>query len=275
MLKTRVYTALAMLAAFILVFFFLPVPWFAAALALAVAACGWEWARLCLPGRHVVAVFYGLVLALAGALMTWGEAPSAPLLTLAVVLWCLAPLLMRAWSARRDVPAATGLVLGFFVLVPGYLALVALRGWAEARGDYLWMLLLLVWAADIGAYAVGRRFGRNRLAPRISPGKTWEGVAGGLACAAAVGLSAVWWFPGGVPMAVLPWIGVCVVTALLSVVGDLTESLFKRMAGVKDSGQLLPGHGGLLDRFDGILAAAPVFAVLVWILQSTTAESLW
>lgn len=274
-LKTRIYTALVMLAVFVVVFVVLPAPWFAVALAIVVAACGWEWSRLCVPDRAVAAVVYGGILGLACATMTWRAVPSAPLLVLAVLMWCLAPLLMRQWSARASTPAVAGLILGFFVIVPGYLALVALRQWADGRGDYLWMLLLLVWAADTGAYAFGRRFGRNRLAPRISPGKTWEGLAGGLACAAGLGLVAVWVFPGGVPMAILPWLGVCVATALLSAIGDLTESLFKRMAGVKDSGRLLPGHGGLLDRFDGVFAAAPVFAVGVWILQSTTAESLW
>src|SRR5690606_17335644 len=118
-------------------------------------------------------------------------------------------------------------------------------------------LLLLVVAADVGAYFAGRRFGRNKLAPRVSPGKTWEGVIGGLLGAALIALAGGAWF--GVPL--VPFVALCVVAVLASIVGDLTESLFKRHAGVKDSGTLLPGHGGVLDRVDSVTAAAPVFLI--------------
>ena len=117
--------------------------------------------------------------------------------------------------------------------------------------------MLLVVAADIGAYFAGRQFGRNKLAPRVSPGKTWEGVLGGVAGAAIVAAVGVTLFE--VPIG--PFIGLSLVTVLASVVGDLTESLFKRHAGVKDSGSLLPGHGGVLDRVDSVTAAAPIFLV--------------
>jgi phosphatidate cytidylyltransferase len=118
-------------------------------------------------------------------------------------------------------------------------------------------LLLLVVAADIGAYFAGRQFGRNKLAPRVSPGKTWEGVLGGIGGAGIVAGVGVSFFE--VPIG--PFVGLSLVTVLASVVGDLTESLFKRHAGVKDSGSLLPGHGGVLDRVDSVTAAAPIFLV--------------
>ena len=140
------------------------------------------------------------------------------------------------------------------VLIPAWLALVRLH----AQGPALMLfLLLLVVAADIGAYFAGRHFGRNKLAPRVSPGKTWEGVMGGVVGAAVVALVGVSIFH----VSAAPFIGLSLVTVLASVVGDLTESLFKRHAGVKDSGSLLPGHGGVLDRVDSVTAAAPIFLV--------------
>jgi len=119
-------------------------------------------------------------------------------------------------------------------------------------------LLSLVWVADIGAYFSGRRFGRHKLAPSISPGKTREGVIGGLV-ANLLWMFVVYQVSGGWGLALLPFLLICVMTSLASVFGDLFESVLKREAGVKDSGKLLPGHGGMLDRIDGVLAATPVF----------------
>jgi phosphatidate cytidylyltransferase len=120
----------------------------------------------------------------------------------------------------------------------------------------------LVVAADIGAYFAGRRFGRNKLAPRVSPGKTWEGVAGGLVAAALMAAVGVWWFD----VSAGRFIALCMVVVVASIVGDLTESLFKRHAGLKDSGTILPGHGGVLDRVDSVTAAAPVFLLGLQVL---------
>jgi phosphatidate cytidylyltransferase len=130
----------------------------------------------------------------------------------------------------------------------------------------LWLIwvFMLAWGADIGAYFAGHAFGRRKLAPRVSPGKTWEGVIGGLALALAVcALGAFWLTPGWVG-----WLPVIVLLVAVSVFGDLFESVLKRATGVKDSGTLLPGHGGVLDRIDSLLAVLPVFAVLL----TTTAQ---
>jgi phosphatidate cytidylyltransferase len=128
----------------------------------------------------------------------------------------------------------------------------------HAHGPQLLLFLfLLVVAADVGAYFAGRRFGRNKLAPRVSPGKTWEGVLGGFVAAALLAAFGVWWFAVDAPR----FLGLCMIVVVASIIGDLTESLFKRHAGLKDSGTLLPGHGGLLDRVDSVTAAAPVFLV--------------
>jgi len=122
----------------------------------------------------------------------------------------------------------------------------------------LFYLLSLVWVADIGAYFIGKRFGRTKLAPAISPGKTREGLLGGLA-SSLLWMTVVYQFSAGWGLALLPFLLISVVTSLASVCGDLFESVLKREAGVKDSSQLLPGHGGVLDRIDGVLAATPVF----------------
>jgi phosphatidate cytidylyltransferase len=146
-------------------------------------------------------------------------------------------------------------------LVPAWEAVVAVRGRVDGAG-LLFFLLALIFLTDTGAYAAGRLWGRHRLAPRISPGKTWEGVAGGLVAAVIIGTGGGLFF--GFSLGI--FIPVCVLTAAFSIVGDLSESLFKRLAGVKDSGNLFPGHGGALDRLDSISAAVPVFYLLLWAL---------
>jgi phosphatidate cytidylyltransferase len=153
-----------------------------------------------------------------------------------------------------------GPLSGLCVLVPAWAALVQLHG--EKPNGRLWTLfaLVLVWAADTFAYFAGSRFGRNKLAPRISPGKTLEGVWGALIGTALVALIAGWWMQQrGAGLALL--VGLAVLCVVFSIIGDLFESLMKRQAGVKDSGSLFPGHGGMLDRLDGVFAALPLFVI--------------
>ncbi|MCL4792479.1 MAG: phosphatidate cytidylyltransferase, partial [Gammaproteobacteria bacterium] len=186
-------------------------------------------------------------------------------LDLAVVLWAALVwwLVALVWILRYPVPIspfAAGLA-GILVLVPAWISLVSILQVAGQGPALLLLTLAMIWAADIGAYFAGRRWGRLKLAPRVSPGKTLEGVAGGLLGAvltAGVGGSVL-----GLPLAAMLPFGLCV--AAISVVGDLTESMFKRSVGIKDSGRLFPGHGGVLDRIDSITAAAPLFALaLQW-----------
>jgi phosphatidate cytidylyltransferase len=134
----------------------------------------------------------------------------------------------------------------------------------EYGPGYVILLFLLIWGADTGAYFAGRAFGKHKLAARVSPGKTWEGVFGGMLLALTVALGATQWLePAG---QLVPFLVLVAVTVAISVLGDLAESLFKRIADVKDSGGLLPGHGGVLDRIDSLTAAAPVFTLgLIWL----------
>ena len=143
---------------------------------------------------------------------------------------------------------------GIFILIPLFVALASLY---TAGPLYLLFALFVVWGADVGAYFAGRRLGRVKLAPQISPGKTWEGVFGGLAVVAIVATV----FASSLGLAPAVLIPFSMAAAALSVVGDLTVSMFKRTAGVKDSGSLFPGHGGILDRIDSVSAAAPLFAI--------------
>lgn len=158
------------------------------------------------------------------------------------------------------------LLFGILTIVPFFCGMVVLRSWHYADNPYsgaLWLLyvMVLVWGADSGAYLFGKLFGKHKLAPKVSPGKTWQGFLGGLATAAVIS----WAYGRWVGLDVAPRVLlICsVVAALASVLGDLTESMLKREAGIKDSGHLIPGHGGILDRIDSLTAAVPIFTCLL------------
>ena len=164
------------------------------------------------------------------------------------------------------------LIFGILTIVPFFWGMLALRAWHYTDNHYsgaLWLLyvMILVWGADSGAYMFGKMFGKHKLAPKVSPGKTWQGFFGGLLTAAVISWAyGVWAHLDVTPTVLL----VCsVVAALASVLGDLTESMFKREAGIKDSGHLIPGHGGILDRIDSLTAAVPVFACLLLLVFRT------
>jgi len=255
MLRQRVITALVLAPFVFLVILGVPHSITAAVLSLLVLAGAWEWSAF--PGftQHSARLGYVAFIAacVAAAWSIGVDNAQLDLLLYAALAWWMLALLWIALAPGK-VNRATAAVAGLFVLVPVWLALVRLHA---LRPQLLLFLLLLVVAADIGAYFAGRRFGEHKLAPKVSPGKTWEGVFGGLLAAALMAAVGVWWFK----MNTVPFMALCVVVAVASVVGDLTESLFKRHAGLKDSGSLLPGHGGVLDRVDSVTAAAPVFVI--------------
>jgi phosphatidate cytidylyltransferase len=178
-----------------------------------------------------------------------------------VVGWFFALVLVVQYP-RSFSPTFVALA-GIVVLLPSWALLVRLHKEGALGAELAFTLLLIVWAADVGAYAFGRLLGRTKLAPAVSPGKTWEGVTGGLLAAGLAAAMAAGWL--GLPTARLVALGVA--TALISVLGDLTQSMFKRNVGLKDSGKLLPGHGGVLDRIDSLTAAVPAFVVGLWALN--------
>ena len=171
-----------------------------------------------------------------------------------------------AMCAKAQVRPLVRVLTGVAYIAPASVALIWLRGGEAGRADVLFVLLI-VWASDIGAYLAGRLFGGPRLAPRISPGKTWSGAIGGLVAAALVGVVAALLVPDA---RVLPAALLAACLGIASQTGDLLESALKRRFGVKDSGRLIPGHGGLLDRLDGMLLAAPLAALMALALGHST-----
>ncbi len=257
MLKQRVTTAVIALIALGLVLFVLPPIAAELVIAAVILAGAWEWSAF-LPSpsmllRVIYVILTGALMAIVG--MGWPDGVQL-VLQIAVGWWAIA--LIWAFLFPTPIPALFRWVCGALVLVPLYTALV----WLYQANPYLLLFaLLIVWAADIGAYFAGKRFGRVKLAPSISPGKTWEGVIGGLVLVALLTSGRSLVFP--TDLAVL--VPFCVAVALVSIVGDLTVSMFKRTAGLKDSGSLFPGHGGVLDRIDSVAAAAPLFVLgLPW-----------
>jgi len=263
-MKTRLLTALVMLPVVVCAIVFLPTSWLAALAALVLLAALREWyVLLGIRGLESTALLVGNLLLM--ALMVWAAKGSLALFKLGVltgvVFWLLASGWLRfSHFGARGEPAARTLkrVAATLAIVPAWAALTLLH-----MAGPLWLLTALgiVWAADSGGYFVGRARGRRKLAPSISPNKTMEGAYGGLAAALMTAIVLGAWAGARTPGA-LGWLAlVALVTAAASIVGDLFESLIKRHAGVKDSSQLIPGHGGLLDRMDGVFAALPVFAL--------------
>lgn len=255
-LAQRILTAAALVAVLLPAFLLLPKAFGLVLIGLFVLGAAWEWSGFLgfgsvLPRLACVALV-ALLLAASRLLMP-AVLPVTVIAACAMLWWALAFLLILRFPVpiRRPVAALCGLL----VLLPAWACLAALL-YTDVDGRALLLLALaIVWAADVGAYFAGRRLGRVRLAPQVSPGKTWEGVLGGLACATvtAVAGAAILGHPPG-PAAAL---GLSV--GAISIVGDLTVSMFKRNAGLKDSGNLFPGHGGILDRIDSVTAAAPLF----------------
>jgi phosphatidate cytidylyltransferase len=268
-LKQRIITALILAAGVLAVVFLLPLSLFALLAALVFVIGAWEWSRLAHFSGAARAGF-ALGFALLIALCWWWtgfqrlessavETRIAVIGAMAVLWWLFATWLVKSypagarfWSKRWEQT-----LMGLLVLVPTWAALVFLRG--QPHGEWLILILVVsVACADTGAYFVGRKWGKHKLAPAVSPGKSQEGFLGGFVAsllfavllALALGGGPHWWL-----------LALVVPASLASVMGDLLESMLKRQCGIKDSGMILPGHGGILDRIDSITAAAPVFAL--------------
>jgi len=261
MLAARIITAAVFGIAITAAILFAPSPVTAAVLGVLWLAGVWEWGGLArLPNLARLGYTASFAVAMALGWRWLGAGGALVLLAVALVWWALAFVLVLKFP--RSFGPTLVAVAGVVVLVPSWTLLVRLQGAGELGAELAFTLLLIVWAADVGAFVFGHWLGRTKLAPAVSPGKTWEGVTGGLLAAGlTAGLAAAWL---GLPAGRLVALGV--VTALVSVLGDLTQSMFKRNAGLKDSGKLLPGHGGVLDRIDSLTSAAPMFVLGLWAL---------
>ena len=268
MLRQRVITALLLAPLAILLVLLLPTSVFACLLAVAFLAASWEWTRLAgMQSRIVRGVALGVVLIAFVALWSLRDVAWlwSALMVTGVAWWVLVCVWLRHFAfAAAPTPENRNLKLlaGAFVVLPAWVAGLSIHGSPSHGHIWAFLAMLLVWAADTGAYFAGSYFGKGRrkLAPQISPGKTWVGVYGAFATSALVAAVAGWLL-GVRDLRLLGLIVVTILTVASSIVGDLLESLMKRHAHVKDSGALFPGHGGLLDRLDSVFAALPLFAL--------------
>ncbi|MEW5680796.1 MAG: phosphatidate cytidylyltransferase [Pseudomonadota bacterium] len=280
MFKQRVITALVLAPLALAAVFYLPLAGFAVFISVAFLLGAWEWSGFCgLPNRASRAVYVGLT-AIIFALLYWLLPVQAnwpietnvllsSLLLAGVAWWLLAIVLVLTYPRSQRLWANSDwrkALMGWLTLIPAWAAVLFIRSTDYATSSFtgawlIFALLGLVWAADIGGYIVGKPFGKRKLLPKVSPGKTVEGMLGGLALVGllvtVVAMLQDW--PAQTPV----WYVSALLLTVLSVFGDLTESMFKRVAGKKDSGAFLPGHGGILDRIDSLTATAPLFAIIV------------
>ena len=284
MLRTRVITAVILAAIFLAAVWWLPRSGWALFTFAVAAIALWEWSRMAQFAGNVARIFLAVsfVLALAflyafqadepSAMWQWGQTAISTGLGASVVFWVvIAPLWLKFhWRPRNAFVLAAA---GWVVIFPTWFALMVHRP-READPISLLLLMALVWVADICAYFAGRAFGKHKLAPNVSPGKTWEGVAGamlGVVVYASLCLAAARRFGGaegtalkaGAPVVVVSF----VILTMLSIVGDLFESWMKRGAGLKDSSNLLPGHGGLFDRIDALTSTLPTAPFVILAVQ--------
>ncbi len=264
MLKQRVITALVLLPIALAGFFWLNGGAFALFIGAVVTLGGWEWARLAGFSAQPLRIAYGLLVAALLYCLYLVPALAPLVLVLGVLWWGAATVLVLGYpdTARYWTGSLAKLLIGLLILLPAWQGLVLFKQWPLAN----WLILavmVLVWAADIGAYFSGKAFGKRKLAPAVSPGKSWEGLVGGLLASLAI-TAGVGLYRGWIGAELLLALAGAALVVLISVVGDLTESMFKRQSGIKDSSNLLPGHGGVLDRIDSLTAAIPLFAALLW-----------
>ncbi|MCW8861846.1 MAG: phosphatidate cytidylyltransferase [Rhodospirillales bacterium] len=254
-LKARIFAALV-LAPPVLAAFFFGSPWFEALVVLASAILAWEWSRICRAGSAAGIADYTVIAAVIASVALG----AAGRYDLAFVVTAIATAGGYFLSLRQGVGSAVWLASGVPYVVVPCLALVWLRVDIPSGREIVLWVLLIVWATDIGAYAFGKMIGGPKILPSVSPKKTWAGLIGGMICAGAIGALMAWVMGGS--EAIFTVIVLSAAMAVLSQAGDFFESALKRRFGAKDASNLIPGHGGLMDRVDGLLAVSVAVALI-------------
>jgi phosphatidate cytidylyltransferase len=269
-LTLRIVSALIAAPLAIAAVFLLPPSGFALVFGVLAGIALDEWGRLA--GYSTLRARIVYLLVFGGVCAALAQVSGAAIAALAVMSigWVIAGVIVVGYPRSSILLRAPGVIpgAGLLVLTGAWLGLVSLRGQPDAGAWLIIWLFVVVWSADIGAYFVGRAYGRRKLARAVSPGKTWEGAVGGLVCSVllATGLVGIVPVLRMVPLSLTGWALLAFALGAISIVGDLFESVLKRETGAKDSGALLPGHGGLLDRIDALLAALPTFALFALLM---------
>ncbi len=269
MLKQRIITAAILVPLMVVSILYIPGNIFSLLLAFFICIAAWEWSKFIEYSQKLQKYIYVLstIFIISISYIYRDTLLAKSIIFLGVTWWlCATGLIIAYQKEKYSVPSTQFIksVIGLLILVPAWMSLIVLH--AEIDGPHLVLFLfILIWLADTTAYFIGKQIGKRRLASRTSPGKSWEGVIGALLAASLLSL--------GYMIVVKPHyaavglFALCIITVAFSIVGDLTESMFKRIVGIKDSGRILPGHGGVLDRIDSLTAAAPIYVMGLWLLQ--------
>lgn len=262
MLKKRIITALIGIPIVLFIIFWMPVFPFALFMTAIIAIGAWEWSKLVGYKSFLLRLFYTFAVVAALFCVRWMPLLGILFLGFFAMLWALSAIIAYQYNkAPMGFQfAPVRVILGFLLLVPTWVAMVAVKATPNLGGQWILILLLIIWATDTGAYFSGRLWGKRKLIDRVSPKKTWIGVAGGLALSLVVVLVTSY-FTHFTWQRNLMLYALAILVSLFSVIGDLNVSLLKRISGIKDSGTIFPGHGGMLDRIDSIIGGAIVFAI--------------
>jgi phosphatidate cytidylyltransferase len=269
-LKSRLITAAILIPVVIYTVLALETIWFAFLMAIFIGLAAWEWAGLSGYSRTFCMIYLAIVVILLVVTYLFSNTVLLHVLVTIGILWwgCGFVLVILYQNGRNMIPSNEFIKasIGMLVLIPAWISLLALHAKLPGGVNMVLFLLLLVWVADSAAYFAGCRWGKTKLASHVSPGKTWEGIGGALIACAGLCLGYVM-MNNIQGLNVVLFLLVCLVTVIFSVLGDLIESLFKRLADKKDSGDILLGHGGVMDRLDSLTAASPIFLAGLWVLD--------
>jgi len=265
MLKHRLITAAILIPIVIWLILYAPSALFLGFISLVVIIAAWEWAKICGWQTAIPRYSYAFIITLTLIIIYYILQqqlfdPTLWILAVASLWWLIA--FIWVWQYQHDnemLPKNQWVKagLGFIILLPAWLALIELH--QHNSGQSVMFLLILIWAADSGAYFAGKYFGKIKLADKVSPKKTWEGVLGGIIVSEIIAFIYAYFIVAMPSNILIIFMLLCVVIVFVSILGDLLESLFKRQMGIKDSSHILPGHGGVLDRIDSLTSAAPLF----------------